>query len=135
MPNHLLWAANKITQNAKYANAALGNIGFIYGRNYFNKSFQTAVGFNPVTKIFYHHGNSLCPGLVIDGINSNGSKGNVWDENGDYRFTECALNYTSSTAYALAMFLESSPVAKGLAGKPGKTAGAAAGQSKGKAGE
>jgi endoglucanase len=132
--NHILWAANKISPNAKYTNAALGNIGFIYGRNYFNKSFQSAVGFNPVTKMFYHIGSSLCPGLVIDGINSYGSKGNKWDENGDFTFTEPALNYTAMTAYALGMFVESSPVAKGTAGEPGKATGAAAGQSGAKAG-
>jgi endoglucanase len=139
---HILWAANKISPNAKYTNAALGNIGFIYGRNYFGKSFQSAVGFNPVTKIFYHVPNErtggLCwPGLVVDGICSFGAKGNVWKEKdpSPWIYIEPALNYTSMTAYALGMFVDSSPGPKGPVGEPGEVTGGAAGQSGGKAGK
>jgi uncharacterized protein YjdB len=114
-PNYLLWAANKISPKSSYINAALGNIGFIYGRNYFNQSFQTGVGFKPILRVFKDF-EGLCnptngypwPGWVIDGICSFGDKGTTWNTNSStpWVYIEPAFNYTAYVAYALAMFVD-----------------------------
>jgi endoglucanase len=118
-----LQTAYMLTGNSTYQNAALDAVGFLFGRNYFCRSFVTGLGFNPVTQP--HHRPSTYdgitapwPGYLVGGPNQ--SKGDpvlnamasglpaqqYWADNSNsYASNEVAINWNSALVYALAGFI------------------------------
>ncbi len=107
----ILQIANRLSPNKNYINASLDAIGFLFGRNYFNRSFVTGVGINPPKNP--HHrpsgGDSVAepwPGYLVGG---GWPKATDWKDNQDsYETNEIAINWNGALIYALAGFINNS---------------------------
>lgn len=121
----ILQIANKISPNTNYTNAALDSLGHLFGRNYFNRSFVTAMGINP--PMFPHDRPSGAdgiaapwPGYLVGGSPGNGADPDLaaaipagqpaaryWaDIEGSYSSNEIAINWQGALVYALAGFVK-----------------------------
>jgi endoglucanase len=118
----LLQVANRLAPKADYLDTCVDQIGWLFGRNYYNRSQVTGLGLDP--PMHPHHRPSVAdgiekpwPGLLVGGGN-NGSKQakstngavNWLDEVDAYELNEVAINWNAPLVYALASFL---PVDRG----------------------
>lgn len=105
----LLQAAFKISRKPEYRQTALDALGYLFGRNYYGRSFVTGVGENP--PLHPHDRRSGAdsvfapwPGYLVGGPQRRATD---WkDEQGDYRTNEIAINWNGALIYALAGFLD-----------------------------
>jgi endoglucanase len=121
-----LWAAYRVTNDAKYLDAATQQLDYLFGRNPYGRSFMTGVGFAPPVNPHHRPSNAdnvfmPWPGLLVGGshkdandpraeacVSSSGSAipGKCWfDEAGDYYVNEIAINWNAALIYALAGFV------------------------------
>ena len=93
----------------QYRATALDAVNFLFGRNYFARSFVTGIGFNP--PMHPHDRRSGAdnivdpwPGYLVGGPNP---KATDWkDSEKDARTNEIAINWNAALIYALAMCLD-----------------------------
>ena len=103
-----LYVANQLNANGQYANAALDAIGHLFGRNRYNRSYVTGLGYNP--PLFPHDRRSAAdgitapwPGYIVGG----GETATDWvDDQDSYRTNEIAINWQAPLVFALAWFIQ-----------------------------
>ena len=113
----LLQVANALSPNPNYLNTALDAIGYLFGRNYYCRSFVTGLGINP--PMFPHDRRSVADKIVDPwpGYLTGGSwpDAKSWiDLDTNYETNEIAINWQAALIYALAGFID----APGSAIKP-----------------
>jgi len=99
-------------RQTQYGAACQDALNFLFGRNYYGRSFVTGVGFNP--PMHPHDRRSGAdkiedpwPGYLVGGPNPTATD---WkDEQGDARTNEIAINWNAALVYALAACLETTP--------------------------
>ncbi len=105
----ILNIANKLSPKSEYVNTSLDALNFLFGRNYYDRSFVTGLGLNPP---MYPHdrrsgGDSITdpwPGYLVGG-GWPGAKD--WkDDQGSYQTNEIAINWNGALIYALAASLD-----------------------------
>ena len=108
----LLWGANLLAPDPKYLNTIEMQIDFLLGRNPYDRSQVTMVGYHPPSAP--HHGPSSgdgisdpWPGLLVGGANSTSkmvpaSDTNWIDVAGAYDVNEIAINWITPFVYATA---------------------------------
>jgi endoglucanase len=108
----LLWVANLLAPDPKYLNTIQMQVDFLLGRNSYDRSQVTMVGYHPPTAP--HHGPSSgdgipdpWPGLLVGGANSTSSmvtpsNTNWTDSATDYDVNEIAINWNAPFIYATA---------------------------------
>jgi len=145
--------AYRLVPKSDYVDACAEQLGFLFGRNPFDRSFVTGVGLNP--PLHPHHRPSAAdgidppyPGLLVGGGWAyravSGSPdipactlpaGLCWsDDQANYEINEVAINWNAAFVYALASFVGGGaqvPAGSGLgaagsAGNAGNGAGGAA---------
>jgi endoglucanase len=140
----LLQVANRLSPKSDYLDTCADQVGWIFGRNYYNRSQVTGVGLNPPMNP--HHRPSKAdgiadpwPGLLVGGGNNTSAQAgdnkngatNWIDDVNDYELNEVAINWNAPLVYALASFLgpnqATSPTADAAAPTDGR-AGDSAGQ-------
>jgi endoglucanase len=120
---YILNMAYAATDDRKYRDAGHEVIGYIFGRNYYGRSFVTGIGRNPPIKPHDRRSQATkkpWPGYLIGGPHK--SKGSglygapaalqcdldaiCWkDDERDYWTNEIAINWNASMVYALAAYL------------------------------
>lgn len=103
----LLMTAHRIAPKPEYVRAALGAVDHLFGRNCYNRSYVTGLGYNP--PLHPHDRRSGAdaveapwPGYLVGG----GHSATGWrDEQDDYRTNEIAINWQAALVYALAGFI------------------------------
>jgi len=96
----------------EYRAACQDALNFIFGRNYYCRSFVTGVGFNPPEHPHDRRSGAdniadPWPGYLVGGPHS---KATDWkDVQDDARANEIAINWNSALIYALAAFLQDAP--------------------------
>lgn len=111
-----LAAANAVSPDPKYLDAIQLQADFLLGRNYYDRSQVTMVGYNPPLKP--HHGPSSgdkvadpWPGLLVGGANNSAKgigrpitgSGYDWvDDAGEYEVNEIAINWNAPFIFATA---------------------------------
>src|SRR5262245_25726939 len=103
----LLAVANRLSGDAHYLDVAVDQIGYLFGRNQYNRSQVTGLGIAP--PLHPHHRASAAdgvanpwPGLLVGG----GTTATGWMDNQDmYMVNEVAINWNGALVYALALFL------------------------------
>ena len=91
--------AYQLTQNPDYLAAATAQLDYILGRNYFNQTFITGIGANPVKNInhpFIIARKLKIPGLVVGGPNSNAQDGFVAKNLGQLSYVDDDRSYTTN---------------------------------------
>ena len=108
----LLWVANLLAPDPKYLNTIQMQVDFLLGRNSYDRSQVTMVGYHP--PMAPHHGPSSgdgipdpWPGLLVGGANSTSSTvapsdTNWTDDAADYDVNEIAINWITPFVYATA---------------------------------
>jgi endoglucanase len=104
----LLQAANALAPNPDYLDTCADQIGYLYGRNQYNRSQVTGSGIAP--PLHPHHRLSGAdsvdppyPGLLVGG----GQTATSWaDSQDNFSSNEVAINWNSALAYALAGFYQ-----------------------------
>ncbi len=104
----LLQAANVLSPNPAYLDACTDQIGYLYGRNQYNRSQVTGAGVEP--PLHPHHRISAAddvvdpyPGLLVGG----GQSPTNWqDVQSNFQTNEVAINWSSALAFALAGFVQ-----------------------------
>jgi endoglucanase len=108
----LLWVANTLSPDYDYPSTIQMQLDFLLGRNSYDRSQVTMVGYHPPLKP--HHGPSSAdgvadpwPGLVVGGANSTStmvppSDFNWTDDSGAYEVNEIAINWIAPFVYATA---------------------------------
>jgi endoglucanase len=108
----LLWVANLLAPDPKYLNTIQMQVDFLLGRNSYDRSQVTMVGYHP--PISPHHGPSSgdkisdpWPGLLVGGANSASkmvapSDTNWTDSAADGEVNEIAINWIAPFVYATA---------------------------------
>jgi endoglucanase len=101
-----LQVAHRLNPQKRYLDAAAQQLGHLFGRNFYGRSFVTGVGHYPANNP--HHRPSVAskkiwPGLLIGGP---WPKATAWvDSDSDYKTNEVAINWNASLLYALAGFV------------------------------
>jgi endoglucanase len=114
-----LAAANAVSPNPKYLDAIQMQADFLLGRNYYDRSQVTMVGYHPPMNP--HHGPSQgdgiidpWPGLVVGGANNTATQVKAsaydWSDNaGAYEVNEIAINWNAPFIFATAALTPPSP--------------------------
>jgi endoglucanase len=100
-----LWVAYQLSGSTKYLDAIAMQLDHLLGRNIYDRTQVTGVGYNP--PLLPHHRpsasdsiNAPWPGLLVGG-SSSGATG--WkDDTNDYRSNEVAINWVAAFVYATA---------------------------------
>jgi endoglucanase len=103
----VLQAANRVAPDPAYLDTCADQLGWLFGRNQYNRSQVTGVGKDP--PLHPHHRPSGAdgiappwPGLLVGG----GDKATSWvDVQENYVVNEVAVNWNGALVYALAGFL------------------------------
>lgn len=107
-----LWVANSLSPDPKYLDAIEMQVDFLLGRNFYDRSQVTMVGYHPPQSP--HHGPSTgdgipdpWPGLLVGGANATSSMVPPSDVNwtdvaADYEVNEIAINWITPFVYATA---------------------------------
>jgi endoglucanase len=101
----VLAAAQRLSGERRYLEAAVDQAAYLFGRNQYNRSQVTGLGLNP--PLHPHHrpsgGDKVeapWPGYLVGG----GRSASDWtDEQGDYRTNEVAINWNAALVYLLAL--------------------------------
>ncbi len=107
-PNCLRQPPGGCSGKPEYRAACQDALNFLFGRNYYCRSFVTGVGFNPPEhphdrRSAADHIVEPWPGYLVGGPNP---KATDWkDIQDDARLNEIAINWNSALIYALAAFL------------------------------
>jgi endoglucanase len=111
----LLWVANALSPDAQYSSTVQMQLDFLLGRNSYDRSQVTMVGYNPPVRP--HHGPSSgdkvynpWPGLLVGGANNTAPMvptgalpDTDWvDDANDYQVNEVAINWNAPLVYATA---------------------------------
>lgn len=112
----LLQGAYQLDPRQRYLDACSAQLGYLYGRNQYNRSQVTGSGVEP--PLAPHHRASGAddveppyPGLLVGG----GTTPTGWrDVQGDARNNEVAINWNSALVFALAGFVSGNPDAEGV---------------------
>ncbi len=108
----LLWVANTLSPSYRYPDAIQMQLDFLLGRNSYDRSQVTMVGYHPPESP--HHGPSTgdsvsdpWPGLLVGGANSTSkmvapSDTNWTDQSAAYEVNEIAINWITPFVYATA---------------------------------
>jgi len=106
----ILQIANKFSPDTNYINTALDALGYLFGRNYFCRSFVTGVGYNPPKNP--HDRRSVASGSAWPGYLVGGGwpTETSWQDDSDrYDLNEIAINWNAALIYALAGFVTNQP--------------------------
>lgn len=128
----LLYAARRLTGDAKYADAAQNALSYLLGRNYYGRSFVTGIGHNPPKNPHCRRSvatGKTWPGYLIGGPHNNKDECTAtrttdctpphryscslaepcwFDDIGDYWTNEIAINWNTAMIYAAAALLPES---------------------------
>jgi endoglucanase len=100
-------APDRLSGKPEYRAACQDALNFLFGRNYFGRSFVTGLGFNPPEHPHDRRcadGRDAWPGYLVGGPNP---KATDWqDAQDDARRNEIAINWNAALIYALAACLE-----------------------------
>lgn len=102
-----LQVANRISPDKRYIETSQDALAHIFGRNFYNRSYVTGLGFDPAMKPHDRRSGSdnevePWPGYIVGG----GHSATDWkDEEEDYRTNEIAINWQGALVYALAAFV------------------------------
>ena len=103
-------APDRLPGKPEYRAACQDALNFLFGRNYFGRSFVTGLGFNPPEHPHDRRsadGHDAWPGYLVGGPNP---KATDWqDVQDDARRNEIAINWNAALVYALAASLETTP--------------------------
>ena len=102
-----LQVADILAPDAKYQAAALDAVAHLFGRNHYDRSYVTGIGFNP--PLYPHDRRSAAdgiqqpwPGYIVGG----GHTATDWIDNQDsYSHNEVAINWQAGLVFALAWFV------------------------------
>jgi endoglucanase len=116
-----LQVANQLSPNKAYVDTCADQVGHLYGRNYYNRSYVTGVGKDP--PLFPHHRPSGSdgiappfPGLLVGGPQPAATS---WkDVESEYSLNEVAINWNGALVYALASLLPEQTPDAGTGGAP-----------------
>ena len=105
-----LQLADRIRPDPKYRAAELDALAYLFGRNYFARSYVTGLGDRPPTQPHDRRGREPAwPGYLVGGGWPTGAS---WrDDWKDYRQNEIALNWNAALIYAIAPFVGAAPPA------------------------
>ena len=105
----LLLAASRLApDNSAYRATALDALNYLFGRNCYDRSFVTGIGFKPPMHPHDRRsgGDNVVepwPGYLVGGPHPRATD---WhDEQSDFRTNEIAINWNAALVYALAAFL------------------------------
>lgn len=104
----ILQSANRISPKSEYVTTTLDAIAYLFGRNYYGRSFVTGVGANPPVnphdrRSMDQPGARAWPGYLVGG---GWPKAIDWkDESPIYQVNEIAINWNAALVYALASVL------------------------------
>lgn len=103
----ILQVANVLSPKADYISTSLDALSFLFGRNYYDRSFVTGLGINPPKNPHDRRsgGDNIVepwPGYLVGG-GWPGAKDWV-DDQGNYQTNEIAVNWNGALIYALAGF-------------------------------
>jgi endoglucanase len=101
----ILYAAYLISSEFKYIHAIVDIVDYLFGRNYYGRSYITGLGYLP--PMYPHDRRSAAdgidppwPGYLVGG----GETATDWtDDQTDYRTNEIAINWQAALVYALAV--------------------------------
>ena len=105
-------APGQLSGKPEYRAACQDALNFLFGRNYYCRSFVTGLGFNPPEHPHDRRSGAddivdPWPGYLVGGPHS---KATDWkDVQDDARANEIAINWNSALIYALAAFLQDAP--------------------------
>lgn len=104
----VLSVANYLQPNREYVETGLNALGYLFGRNPYNRSFVTGLGYNPPMHPHDRRSGSdgiddPWPGYLVGGANHNAMD---WhDEQLSHETNEIAINWNTALIYALAWFV------------------------------
>jgi endoglucanase len=137
----VLDVAHHLSGDPSYLDAAVDQLGYLFGRNHYNRSQVTGVGIAP--PLTPHHRPSIAdgivapfPGLLVGG----GTTATNWvDDETMFMVNEVAINWNAPLVYALSMFVPggawSPVVAPGDGGADGGISGDAGARGDGSDGD
>ena len=105
-------APDRLSGKPEYRAACQDALNYLFGRNYYCRSFVTGLGFNPPEHPHDRRSGAdnivdPWPGYLVGGPHS---KATDWkDVQEDARANEIAINWNSALIYALAAFLQNEP--------------------------
>ena len=102
-----LQLAAMLTHDRKYTDAALDALGYLFGRNYYGRSFVTGLGNDPPGHPHDRRSGAAhvgaWPGYLVGG---GWPRATDWHDSQDnYRVNEIAINWNATLIYALAGFV------------------------------
>ncbi len=103
----VLQCADAIHPDSKYMKAGLNSLGYLFGRNFYMRSFMTGIGYNPPQHP--HDRRSGASGMPWPGYLVGGGWPDElsWEDNQEnYRVNEIAINWNAALVYALAWFAD-----------------------------
>jgi endoglucanase len=106
----VLQVADRLSSDPRYRDARLAALDYLFGRNYYGRSFVTGIGYKPPMHP-HDRRNGIngfpepWPGYLVGGP---WPTARDWhDDQEDYRTNEIAINWNGALIYALAEFVES----------------------------
>jgi endoglucanase len=105
----LLRSANLVAPRREYVEAALDALSYLFGRNYYGRSFVTGLGFRPPQHPHFRPtlrqpARPAWPGYLVGG---GWPRATDWrDDEENYRVNEVAINWNAPLIYALASSLD-----------------------------
>jgi endoglucanase len=111
-----LQVAYRLNPDSRYLDASVQQLGHLFGRNYYGRSFVTGLGHRPAAHP--HHRPSVSSGKVWPGLLVGGPwpQATDWiDSASDYETNEIAINWNAALLYALAGFTTSNSASQGTA--------------------
>ena len=111
--NRFIWGSNRMTaeegitlvyayqmtNNSQYLNAAISQLDYLLGRNYFNQTFITDIGTNYVKNLsnLYARAKQIkLPGLVVAGANATAQDSRVYKNRGQLSYSDDKLAYATN---------------------------------------
>jgi endoglucanase len=110
----LMQIANRFEPKKEYLNGCLDAIGYLFGRNYYCRSFVTGIGINPPKNPHDRRsgGDAVVepwPGYLVGG--GHPTEMSWVDDQENYQTNEIAINWQGALIFALAGFVDAGPLA------------------------